>query len=71
MKLAISPQSQEIVSKTAVIPKAVRLIVARSVNLAIAHSSRPRAKSLAKYEKSAIAIVEIGSKFLVRRETAM
>ena len=71
MKLAISPQSHEIVSKTAVIPKAVRLIVALSVNLAMAHKSSPRAKSFAKYEKSAMAIVEIGSKFLVMRETAM
>jgi hypothetical protein len=37
----------------------------------MAHNKAPRAKSFAKYEKSAIAIVEIGSKFRVMRETAM
>lgn len=71
MKLAISPQSQATVSATEVTPKAARSTVERSVNRAIAQSKSPKANNLAKYENRAIAIVEIGSKFLVIRETAM
>ena len=71
MKLAISPHNQATVSATAVIPKVIRSIVERSVYLAIAQSKRPKANNLAKYENRAIAIVDIGSRFLVILETAI
>ena len=71
MKLAISPQSQAIVSATAVIPKVVRSTLDRSVKRAMAHSKSPKANNLAKYENSAIAIVDIGSKSRVNLDTAM
>jgi hypothetical protein len=71
MKLAISPHNQATVSATAVIPKVIRSIVERSVYLAIAQSKRPKVNNLAKYENRAIAIVDIGSRFLVILETAI